>query len=233
MDTFSRFLSFLMAALLVQGCSPEPEFDLSPRLLGFDGGIGQGIRFKDVPNTIVDSLIIRVAFQDGDGNLGLTDNEPSEILREPFFPVLDAQGNYILYDAALEPVYDCKRYTFVDILTPDQRIRDTIRVDFNPSHYNFDVELLVKDGTVFREYDFRQESCRQPLSGRFPPLKEDLSDKKPLAGVIQYSFASAGLLTSFRNDTLIISVQIRDRSLQESNKVFSDPFTLRELAEVP
>ena len=226
MHTFFKLLSLPLTALLTTACYDAPEFDLSPRLIGFDGGMEQGIVFKDVPNTIMDSLSIRVKFQDGDGDLGLLENEPDELFNEPFFPVLDAEGEYIFYDADQEPELNCYEYAFVSYL--DQEIiQDYIKVDFNPYYYNFDVELFVKDGDVFRTYDFRNERCQVPLSGRFPPLKDNFDDKKPLEGVIEYSFASAGLLNLFRNDTLLISVQIRDRSKNESNKIVSRPFTLR------
>lgn len=66
-----------------------------------------------------------------------------------------------------------------------------------------------------------------PLGGRFHRLKDDFSNNKPLKGILEYKQASSGILPLFRNDTLKIRVQIRDRALHESNIIESEPFTLR------
>lgn len=223
-----KYYSFLLlgfAFLLgLSSCYEEPDFALEPYLVGFDGE--NGIRFVDVPNTVADSLIIRVQFQDGNGDLGLISDEPSPILREPFFIPVDENGDYYYYDPQVDGEYDCTTYAFVNVVGRDT-IRDTVLVERNPYYSNFDIGIYVKEDGAFQEYDLLKELCRSRLGGRFPPLKEDFSNTKPLEGVIQYGIASAGLQSLFRNDTLKLTVQIKDRSLNVSNVIESRPFILR------
>ncbi|MFP4088915.1 MAG: hypothetical protein ACLFUB_13370 [Cyclobacteriaceae bacterium] len=200
---------------------------MEPRLVGFDGEIGQGIRFVDVPNTQADSLIIRVRFEDGDGNLGVSSRESNPILSEPIFYPLDNQGNYIRFNAATD-VFDCRNWDPVTIIDGDT-INDTIRIEFNPNFLNFEIDLYVKEESGYELFDFRAPPiCRQPLGGQFPPLKDNFENTKPLEGVIQYGFSSVALINLFRNDSLKIAVRIRDRALNVSNTIESEAFTLRD-----
>jgi len=230
MKFYTSLICGFLFLLGMSSCYDEPDFPMEPRLIDFDGGFKQGIKYKDVPNTIVDSLILRVVFQDGDGNLGLTGDEPSPILREQFIFQLDENGEFVRYDPALEP-FDCTRFSYFNIVGRDT-IQDTIAIEYNPYYYNFEVGLYVKEDGVFEEFDFRKELCRAPLGGRFPLLKDDFSNTKPLEGVIQYSIASTGLQTRFRNDTLKLTVRIRDRALNESNIIESEAFVWNDI-EVP
>lgn len=219
--------SFLLAFTFLLGlnsCYDQPEFDLAPHLEGFDGD--NGIRFIDVPNTVVDSLIIRVRFQDGNGDLGLYSNESDSLLREEFFLDVDEIGEYIRYDATIHGAYDCTQFKEPPIYIGQDTIMDTLQVQYNPYYYNFDVNFLIKDGGVFQEYDWRSDRCTAPLGGRFSPLKEDFDNTKPLEGVIQYGFGSAGIKSFFRNDTVKMRVKIRDRALNESNEIESRAFVL-------
>ncbi len=224
MKFYAPLLLVFMFLLGLSSCYQEPDFTMEPRLIGFDGN-GLGIRFVDVPNTIADSLIIRVKFEDGDGNLGVQDDEPDPFLREEYAFPRDDAGNYIYYDSRVDGEYDCTQFSYFNTVGRDT-IRDTIRVIRNPYFYNFEVELYVKEDGVFEEYNLLEEDCRAPLGGRFFPLKDDFSNTKPLEGIIEHRFVSPGLVSKFRNDTLKISVRIRDRALNESNVVESCPFVL-------
>ena len=220
----SLLFSFLLLLGLVS-CYEEPEFPMEPRLLRFDGV--NGIRFVDVPNTIADSLIIRVVFQDGNGDLGVASNEASPVLREQFIYITDGTGDFIVYDQQRDGDFDCSLWKLPPTFIGQDTIRDTVRVDRNPFYYNFEIDLFVKEEGSFQEYDLLAERCRAPLGGRFPPFKDDWSNTKPLEGVIEYGFASPGLVNLFRNDTLKIQVRIKDRSLNVSNTVESRAFVLR------
>lgn len=220
----SLLFSFLITLGLVS-CYDEPDFPMEPRLLGFDGE--QGIRFVDVPNTIADSLIIRVSFQDGDGDLGVASNEVSPVLREQYIYITDNNGDLVTYDQERDGEFDCAQWKVPPTYIGQDTIRDTVRADINPYYYNFEVDLFVKRDGSFEEFDLLRERCRARLGGRFPPFKEDWSNTKPLEGVIQYGFASPGLVNLFRNDTLKIQVRIKDRSLNVSNTIESRAFVLK------
>lgn len=220
----SLLFSFLLSLGLVS-CYDEPDFPLEPRLLGFDPG--NEIQFVDVPNTIADSLILRVSFQDGDGDLGVSNNENTPILSEEYIYIPDNSGDFIVYDPDINGAFDCADWKVPPTYFGQDTIRDTIRADRNPYYYNFEVDLFVKRNGSFREYDLLEEQCRARLGGRFPPFKEDWSNTKPLEGIIEYGFASPGLVSLFRNDTLKVQVRIKDRALNVSNTIESRAFVLR------
>lgn len=220
---YYTFLLFAFVLLFgLNSCYEEPELALELRLLDFDGD--NGIRFVEVDNGL-DSLIVRVKFQDGNGDLGLFDNESDPRFRE-YDLEPDEQGNYIRYDSDIHGAYDCTQFREPPIYIGQDVILDTLRVKYNPHYYNFDVVFLIKDGEEFQEYDWRKERCTAPLGGRFAPLKEDFDNSKPLEGVIQYGFGSAGIKNFFRNRTVKMKVRIRDRALNESNMIESRVFVL-------
>lgn len=225
MKYYTTLLSAFVFLLGLSSCYEEPDFALEPYLVGFDGE--NGIRFIDVPNTIADSLILRVEFQDGNGDLGLVSNEADPLLREPYFFLVDEGGNFIQYDPDIYGEFNCIDWKVPPTYIRQDTIRDTIQIEQNPYYYNFEVGLYVKEDGVFQEFDFLSELCRPRLGGRFTHLKEDFSNTKPLEGVIEYGIASPGLVNLFRNDTLKLTVKIRDRSLNESNIIESRPFILR------
>ncbi len=224
MKFYTTLLFSLLFLMGISSCYDEPDFPMEPRLLGFDGE--NGIRFVDVPNTIADSLIIRVSFQDGDGNLGLSSNEISPVLREQYIYITDNSGDFIVYDPQVHGEFNCADWKTPPTYIAQDTIRDTIRADINPYYYNFEVDLFVKESGVFEEYDLLIERCRARLGGRFPRFKEDFSNTKPLEGIIEYGFASPGLVNLFRNDTLKIAVRIIDRALNVSNTIESRAFVL-------
>ncbi|MEK6480031.1 hypothetical protein WJR50_20985 [Catalinimonas sp. 4WD22] len=226
MRYFTSFIFFVVCSAAISACYDEPEFAMQPHLIDFDGE--QGIRFVDIPNTVTDSLIIRVQFRDGDGDLGLRSNETDPLLEQSFTPVTDSEGNYVVYDEAIHGPYDCTQFSPPPNYIGQEVINDTLKGDYNPYFYNFEVTVFIKENTEFNEYDWRKERCSAPLGGRFSPLKEDLNDGKPLEGVIQYGFVSTGIQSFFRNDTVKLAVKIRDRALNESNSIMSRAFTLQQ-----
>ncbi|MEH0157906.1 hypothetical protein V6R21_27760 [Limibacter armeniacum] len=66
-STALKITVFILSAILISSCIGEPEFDEIPE-----------ITFKEirtVPTQGLDSVIIKVEFQDGNGDLGLDDEE--------------------------------------------------------------------------------------------------------------------------------------------------------------
>nr|WKN34344.1 hypothetical protein K4G66_18355 [Tunicatimonas sp. TK19036] len=214
--------SFLFITMGVSACFDEPDYSDVPFITGIDD-----FYFVDVASG-ADSLIIRVSFQDGDGDLGLSNNEIDPELALQFtFPPGPNGEKYYIFDGTnpdLVP-YDCRRYQYFETIGQDT-IRDTVMVDYNPYYYNFEVIWYTKVDNEYKEFDFRSELCRSPLAGRFPYLKKDFSNTKPLEGTIKFSIPSIVFKPQFRNDSLKFGVIIRDRAKHESNVVESPPFTL-------
>jgi len=219
----------LIALLGLSSCFEEPDYDIVPALISFDD-----FYFVDPPSA-TDTLVIRINFQDGDGDLGLTAREGSFF--DPFTIIRDVNGNPIKFDPNddSQPPFNCTDWVFPQgnnpIIIGNDTITDTILVEPNPLVRNFEVTLFrrISDG-VYEAVDFGDPSiCRAPLGGRFPPLKDDFSNKKPLEGTIQFSAPSLIFKPLFRNDSLKIGVVIRDRAGHESNMIESDPFTLSDI----
>lgn len=222
-----RFLLFSIGApLLVTACLEAPEFGDPPRLTGID------VYFKEIDGRS-DSLVVRVDFEDGDGDLGVSGREDGA---RDYIPVPHPETNgFWIYNPSNPdfrlPPYECRLYDYID-LTPTDGIddRDTIRANYNEAYYNYSITLYTKEDGQYEEYDFLtvEKGCTAPLGGRFPPLRDDLSVDRPLKGTIQWG--SVGLYkVLFRNDTLRMDVTIRDQAGNVSNVITKEDFTLEDI----
>ena len=219
MNTVRSALLIVFVSLLLASCYEDPDFSDTPRLTDIE------VYTKDASNGR-DSLIVRVGFEDGDGDLGIGGNE-----NDPFFRIPNPNTNepYWIYrsnntDPGLPP-YDCERYRFVP-LTPGDSVYDTLLVEYNEDYFNYDVTLFTKEDGQYQEYDFiAPPRCSTPLGGRFFPLRDDFSVDSPLRGTLQWATASSYRVL-FRNDTLRIDVVMRDRAGNVSNTITFDEFTI-------
>ena len=220
-DYCMKFLSSLFVSLIVSlllaGCYSDPDFDNVPRLTDIS------IYTKSVTN-VSDSLVIRVGFEDGDGDLGIIGNE-----NEPFFRIPNPNTGqlYWIYDKDDPdlPPYSCEIYDYVT-LTPEDTIRDTLLIERNEAYFNFNVTLFTKEDGQYQEVNFAGPPlCTTPLGGRFFPLRDDFSNDSPLKGVIQWGTVGA-YSALYRNDTLRIDVTVRDRAGHVSNVITYADFTL-------
>ena len=217
---FLRALAlFLFTSLVLASCFDDPDFGVVPQITGID------IQVKPATET-QDSLIVRINFQDGDGNLGFFPDEAGE----EFFriPNPNTGESYWLWDKddSSLPAYNCRDYRDAP-LTEGDTIRDTIRVEYNEAYYNYSIDLYTKENGQYEEFNFRTEEngCAAPLGGRFFNLQDDLNSGSPLQGTIQWTGVDFYNLY-FRNDTLQLRVTIRDRAGNVSNTVASEDFTL-------
>jgi len=220
----------LLPILWMASCNPEPEFPVVPKI-DFES-----VSFKQ-GDTGFDTLIVRVRFQDGDGDLGLG-GEERDPPYHPFDPLPKPNGNPCLFSDRFN-ANDCPglplEFDCVNYLTPFRRgqdiVNDTLYIEINENENNFIVELMTKKNGQFEVYDFR-EKCQPPLSGRFPRLRDDFNTEGPLKGVIEYKAPSSAYLALFRNDTLKLRIRIKDRALHDSNVEESCEFTLNDLLEL-
>ena len=221
---FSSAVLLVGISLAVSSCFPEPDFadKPEPSLTGFDG-----IYYKELGS--FDSLVIRVKFQDGDGDYGVYPGEEGAL----YFPVLNNDGSFQYFDPndPTQPRFNCRDYTFVPAINPNDSTdqEDTVRAVYNEDYYNFAVTLYTKRGNEsFQEVDFVSD-CAPRLGGRFFSLKdnEDIGNGKPLEGALQYGIVDN--FDRYLNDSLKIEVQIRDQANHLSNILESIPFTLEQI----
>ena len=222
-----RFLFFsLGASLLLTACLEAPEFGDPPRLTGID------VYFKEVERK-PDSLVVRVDFEDGDGDLGVGSQEGGS----DYIPIPNPEtGELWVYNPSNPdpdlPPYSCRLYQdrVVAVTADGEPVKDTIRADYNEAYYNYSITLYTKEDGQYEEYDFLtvENGCSAPLGGRFPPLRDDFSVDRPLKGTIQWGSVDF-YKSSFRNDTLRIDVTIRDRAGNVSNVITKEGFTLEDI----
>ncbi|MEM6843132.1 MAG: hypothetical protein AAF632_12960 [Bacteroidota bacterium] len=224
---------FLMIGL--SACFSEPEYGEAPIITAIED-----YYFADVPAG-QDTLVIKIAFTDGDGDLGL-DARDSDKFGPYKLPLDRENGELIKYDPSRTdlPPFSCSKYAFPKGLNPlvidGETIVDTVRADRNPLFMNFEVLVFKRQpGGEYVEFNFLDSLCVDPLGGRFPFFKEpgDINDGAPRVGSISHFIRSHGLKSLFRNDSLKLGVLIRDRAGNESNIKMTEAFTLNEITRLP
>lgn len=217
-------------------CHEKPEFPDVPTIELND------FYFREIQNTtggpnLQDSIVIKVQFEDGNGDLGLETTET----QPPFhlYDVVVQNGDTLKFgdDPSLPP-YNCFDY---EIRTKTTSIgdslvvqADTIYVIRNSNHYNFFLTFLVERGGSgeYEVYNTYENLCAAPFHGRFFILNT-ARDIRPLTGELQYGFISSFRLL-FRNYTsLKLRLQIQDRSLNRSNTIETDPFRIEDIILPP
>jgi hypothetical protein len=241
-------LSLLIAALALffSACNRPPELPVEPEIEF------ECVTFKEVANG-QDSLIVKINFQDGDGDIGLRGDESGRPYNDVFY-FFDSDEELITYSTrstvpgydtlpAYEFPYYCTNWIInptievTDVIrgpngvdfryTSDVVVEDTVYVQRNTNHFNMDIQYFVQRNGVYEEFDWVtsfEPQCGESFNGRFPVLS-DLNDR-PLEGTLRYGMTSSGFLFLFRNDTLKLRIQIKDRALNRSNVIETPPFTL-------
>lgn len=161
----------IMIVLGFAGCIKEPNFSDTPSI-SFKG-IGKVISTDAFTQAKKDSVTVTIFFQDGDGDLGMTQKD------------------------------------FQDDKSPLKGIN------------NYEVKVFRRKNGVFSEL-----KLTPALGGFFPPLRTD-GKTGPIEGDLNYSFDFLQAFTPKR-DTLRFEVRIRDRKLNYSNTIQTDPIVLNE-----
>lgn len=223
-------LWFLFVFFTVVACQKRPTFPITPKIDLND------FYFKELKDYPLDSLVIKIKFEDGDGDLGLGANEtnpPYQLLD----PVTYPNGDTVRFGDSNTPPYNCVDY---EILRKEEQVNDslivtadTIYVVRNLDHYNFFLYFMVQqeDGS-FREFNPALErNCAPPYHGRYFILNET-GDNRPLEGELQYGIIS-GFRLLFRNDIIKLKIQIQDRALHKSNIIETEAFNVSEIILPP
>lgn len=224
------WLLFIFSAFI--SCHEKPIFPSAPNISLND------FYFQEIASStgtnFQDSIVIKLRFEDGDGNLGLDANETNP----PFhlYDVVVTAGDTLRYgDNDTLPAYNCFNY---EILTKRTSVNnslviktDTIYVIRNLNHYNFFLTFLVEENGEFVEYNTYEKLCAPPFHGRFFVLNT-ARDVRPLTGELQYGFISSFRL-QFRFNTIKLKLQIQDRALNRSNIIETEPFNISDIVRPP
>lgn len=243
MNKLLSALKICLLLLLVTACYRAPEFPTEPNI-SFES-----LMFYDTPD--VDSLVIGINFEDGDGNLGVSGSE-NEPPYNPYSFVRGPNGEFLTISSndtmpPYRPPYSCLNYQLGKIANNNFYIYktqeynklfpgsnpntpqppDTFYTEPNPLTYNFLVDYYVKRDGSYQLFDWvtaPTPSCGESMNGRFKPLFDSDNPEKPLSGQIYYAMINRGFVPYFRNDTVKLQVRILDRSLNLSNVVETPEF---------
>jgi hypothetical protein len=224
------WLLFIFSAFI--SCHEKPVFPTTPSISLND------FYFREIASStgpsFQDSIVIKLRFEDGDGNLGLDANETNPPYN--IYDVVVTAGDTLRYgDNDTLPAFNCYNYEILRKRTSVNNslviVSDTIYVIRNLNHYNFFLTFLVEENGQFVEYNTYEKLCAPPFHGRFFVLNT-ARDIRPLTGELQYGFISSFRL-QFRFNTIKVRFQIQDRALNKSNIIETEPFNISEVVRPP
>lgn len=235
MSLIRGFGLFVIILTGITACFNPPEFPIQPSI---EYESVDYVEYGNGFDTNADSLILKIKFRDGDGDLGLAATETSPPYNNKYYFKM-SNDKFITYSTKRTvPGYDTlpdfvQPYNCInwEVFRQNNAVVDTFYFQLNPDFYNITVDYLVKnnDGS-FTEYKweeaFNYPACGGTFDGRFPILYKD-QPGAPLEGTIRYGMGSTGFKILFSIKTLKLRIQIKDRALNKSNIIETPEFTLQ------
>lgn len=240
-------LFFLVTSLVLYSCVEDNNVSTIPSISY------ENLIFKKSNNSFnQDSLIITINFIDGDGNLGLSNNENnypyhpynaiidqdfnwvtigSTDVNPPLY-VYEPNGVYYLYNNDdNRPTFNCDNY-IIDTINSTTQL-DTFYIQKNENNKNIFIEFYKKDNNEFILIDWKrifdeEYGCGIDFNSRFPSLNISNSNQL-LSGKLRYSMVSYGFDMILKNDIFKLKIFIKDRELNTSNVIETPEVTLEEI----
>ena len=240
-------LLFYVLIFIVIGCDNNNNISEIPLISH------ESILFKKSKDNIVqDSLILTINFTDGNGDLGLS-NEEIYYPYHPYNAIIDENLNWVtigskeiippLYiyepngllsfysNEDNRPSFNCENY-IIDTISSSSEL-DTFYIQNNKNNKNIYVEFYRKVGSEFEFIDWKkifdeEYGCGIDFNSRFPPLNIGNSSQL-LNGKLRYGMVSYGFDMVLKNDIFKLKVYIKDRALNKSNIIETPEVTLEEI----
>ena len=242
-----RKLFFYILTFIIIGCDNNNDISEVPFISH------ENISFKKSQDNIIqDSLILTINFTDGDGDLGLS-NEEIYYPYHPYNAIIDENLNWVtigskeitpplyvyepngllsLYsNEDNRPSFNCENY-IIDTISSSTEL-DTFYIQKNENNKNIYVEFYKKVGNDFELIDWKkifdeEYGCGIDFNSRFPPLNIGNSSQL-LNGKLRYGMVSYGFDMVLKNDIFKLKVYIKDRALNQSNIIETPEVTLEEI----
>lgn len=240
-------LFFLITSLILYSCIEDNNVSTVPSISY------ENLIFKKSINSFnQDSLILTINFVDGDGNLGLSNNENnypyhpynaiidrdfnwvtigSTDVNPPLY-VYEPNGVYYLYNNEdNRPTFNCDNY-IIDTVNSTTQL-DTFYIQKNENNKNIFIEFYKKENDEFKLIDWKrifdeEYGCGIDFNSRFPPLNISNSNQL-LSGKLRYGMVSYGFDMILKNDIFKLKIYIKDRELNTSNIIETPEVTLEEI----
>ena len=234
-------------------CSSDQESSDIPAIPAISLKSMRFVQVGEIRN--LDTLIITLEYQDGDGDLGLTndENDPrfdSEVIyydsatsgelfeftdRAIRYGYIDQYGEVVktTLNDTLPEFNDINQCLYYRLISTEINESTIAYVNPNPNFYNIFVNFsrVTPDGlepVVWETQNFKpggSNQCASPLHGRFPPPEYNTNLLTPLAEPLKYEITSRAFIDFFGTGTFQTDIRIKDRALNSSN-VVSARFTL-------
>jgi hypothetical protein len=234
---------------MFSGCIPTQEYPITPK-----------IEFSNVyfVDSNTDSLVVTLQFQDGDGDLGLSNNQNSYPFHQYNFYHAEtgeelnamAARTQRNIDVSQAIHYSHKRTGAIDTLPPFSapgtcpsyqypkeknpliingvEHNDTIYFQRNPNHYNIFVTFLLRNPNG--QFTEYNWGCGENYHGRFPVMVDD-DKEKAIEGTLTYKIQGAVLGDILERKIIKLRIYIQDRALHKSNVVETQEFILSEITK--
>lgn len=219
------------------------------------------IEFSDIvfyDGEFADSLVLSFGFEDGNGNIGLSNGVPPFHI---FDGIADSTGRFVLYSTppdTLEPPFFAipiearstidgvqyfqypslsRFYSFDDERTSyncdDYFIieSDTFFVNRNVYNKNIYIEFEKKVGGVSGDSFERFELPAADCESVTFDARIPIFESGAQKGVIKYNIQSIFFRQTFLDDIIRIKFWIYDRALNQSNIEYTEEFTLAEITQ--
>ena len=240
-------LIYIIIIFFITNCVSKEEFSKIPSI-SFD----KLEYIKSKNNTNQDSLILTISFTDGDGDLGLS-NDDVLFPYNPYNAIIDENLNWVTFGADnivpplylykpngsyelfsnndSRPAFSCQDYIIDTVFQTTQL--DTFYIQKNENNKNIFVDFYKKNGNEYEFIDwtriFDQElACGLNFNSRFPPLNIS-SNTQSISGQLKYAMVSYGFETVLNNQTFKLKIRIKDRSLNNSNLIETQDLTLNSI----
>jgi hypothetical protein len=234
----------------VDSCVKEPSYSIIPHIEL------QDLYYKKGPS--LDTLIFKVKFTDGDGDLGIGQEDSinpyfynpwywaynpsdfSELIYLDNTATLQSGYTWLNYKARkltqfdTLPGFNCENWQPLYDNSTQPKVIDTIYISQNLRAYNFTVDVSIKNNTgtydKFKPGDYIPfPNCNPNLfRATFPDLSNDRRNS-PLDGTITFRIQSYGLKLFLSTKTLKMDIYINDRAYHQSNVVEKKGFTLQQI----
>ncbi|MAR65482.1 MAG: hypothetical protein CMB83_06135 [Flammeovirgaceae bacterium] len=207
---------------------------------------------KSENNFTQDSLILTINFIDGNGDLGLSNDENSypyhqynAIIDESFnwvtigsndvnppLYIYEPNGAITLFsDIDNRSEFNCNDYIIETSNSSNQS--DTFLIQKNINNKNIYIEFYKKIGNDFELIDWtrvfdEEYGCGIDFNSRFPPLNIGNANQV-LQGKLRYGMVSYGFENVLENNIFKLRIFVKDRALNSSNTIESKEVTLQEI----
>ncbi len=240
---------FILIYPLLLSCNEENTFSEIPSI-SFERMV-----FKESENNFVqDSLILTINFIDGNGDLGLSNDENSYPYHQ-YNAIIDENFNWITYGSndvnppfyIYEPngsitfysnednrnTFNCNNY-IIDTINSSTQL-DTFYIQKNINNKNIFIEFYKKNEDKFELIDWtrvfdEEYGCGIDFNSRFPPLNIT-NTNQVLQGKLRYGMVSYGFESVIQNDIFKLKIHIKDRALNSSNTIETPEVTLQQIKE--